>query len=184
VWTRWGRVGEAGQNALIREGNFGTAFRTFGKKFKDKSGLKWDDRLQPAIQGKYAFIERNYEPDSQGDDDNDTKKKDEPSGSNGKGKEVVKVEIKPSELPDQVQRLMELIFNAQFFQDVMAEMEYDAERLPLGKLSKRTLEAGYQALKVAFQRSASASALLMESLLGPLNPHTESRSSQPSGTHS
>jgi poly [ADP-ribose] polymerase len=44
---------------------------------------------------------------------------------------------------------MELIFNKQYFKEVMADLEYDADKLPLGKLSKRTLEQGYTALKVS-----------------------------------
>jgi hypothetical protein len=31
----------------------------------------------------------------------------------------------------------------------MAEMNYDVDKLPLGKLSKRTIEQGYEQLKVS-----------------------------------
>lgn len=42
---------------------------------------------------------------------------------------------------------MQLIFNQQYFSAAMDAMSYDANKLPLGKLSKRTLKSGYEALK-------------------------------------
>lgn len=42
---------------------------------------------------------------------------------------------------------MELVFNVQYMNDQMADMNYDVAKLPLGKLSKNTITRGYQALK-------------------------------------
>lgn len=42
---------------------------------------------------------------------------------------------------------MKLIFNQEFFDQAMMQMNYDANKLPLGKLSKSTINRGYQALK-------------------------------------
>jgi poly [ADP-ribose] polymerase 2/3/4 len=42
---------------------------------------------------------------------------------------------------------MELIFNTSFMQQAMAEMSYDANKLPLGKLSKDTILRGFNVLK-------------------------------------
>jgi hypothetical protein len=53
-----------------------------------------------------------------------------------------------SQLALPVQHLMELIFSQKYFKEVMVDMNYDPEKLPLGKLSKRTLEQGYVVLKV------------------------------------
>jgi hypothetical protein len=36
----------------------------------------------------------------------------------------------------------------------MADMNYDVDKLPLGKLSKRTIEQGYGQLKVSVKRWA------------------------------
>ena len=52
-----------------------------------------------------------------------------------------------SKLSKPVQSLMELIFNQQYFAASLSEMSYDAKKLPLGKLSKRTLMMGYGKLK-------------------------------------
>ena len=42
---------------------------------------------------------------------------------------------------------MELIFNQQYFTATMADLNYDVNKLPLGKLSNSTILRGYQALK-------------------------------------
>ena len=42
---------------------------------------------------------------------------------------------------------MELIFNQQYFAATMSDLNYDVNKLPLGKLSKNTITRGYQALK-------------------------------------
>ena len=65
TWTRWGRVGEHGANAVLGGGDFGSAMAAFEKKFKDKSGHKWADRLNEPKANKYTYIERNYEADSE-----------------------------------------------------------------------------------------------------------------------
>ena len=78
------------------------------------------------------------------------------------------VERAESKLAKPVQQLMELIFNQDFFAETMVEMNYDADKLPLGyvvvgvlsiychlvglttfhrQLSKRTLQQGLEALK-------------------------------------
>lgn len=138
TWTRWGRVGEYGQAKTLGDGSLSHALREFESKFKTKSGLHWADRGNPPKPGKYAFIERSYEPDSEEDvdDDTDTKAvKDEP-------------EDEPtSKLPKATQELMELIFNQQYFAATMAHLNYDSAKLPLGKLSKTTITRGFQALK-------------------------------------
>ena len=53
-WTRWGRVGEHGQSALLGSGDLDDAIKSFEKKFKDKSGHKWVDRLDPPKKGVCA----------------------------------------------------------------------------------------------------------------------------------
>lgn len=52
TWTRWGRVGERGQHALLGAGSIYDAQSQFEKKFKDKTGLKWADRAGDVKAGK------------------------------------------------------------------------------------------------------------------------------------
>ncbi|KFX93482.1 hypothetical protein O988_06797 [Pseudogymnoascus sp. VKM F-3808] len=141
TWTRWGRVGERGQSAYLGNGTLEDAVRHFEKKFKDKSGLGWADRRKDPKPGKYAFIERNYCSDSDDEDEEDSK-------ANGvKSEPKDELEIPESTLPPATQRLMELIFNQQYFDATMSDLNYDANKLPLGKLSKATITRGFQTLK-------------------------------------
>ncbi|PYH94648.1 poly polymerase [Aspergillus ellipticus CBS 707.79] len=136
TWTHWGRVGEDGQHAILGDGSLEWAESEFKKKFKDKSGLAWENRLDPPKTKKYTFIERNYEEDSDSESEDET----------AVAKKPKKEEIE-STLPDAVQELIAFIFNQALFMSTMAAMSYDAQKLPLGKLSKRTLLTGFQALK-------------------------------------
>ncbi|KAF1844248.1 poly polymerase 2 ADP-ribosyltransferase 2 [Cucurbitaria berberidis CBS 394.84] len=141
TWTRWGRVGERGQMAMLGGGSLSDAIKNFEKKFKDKSGLKWDDRGEDPKAGKYAYVERSYNPDSDEEDDN--------AGDDAVGgvKEEPKLEVAECTLDRPTQDLMQLIFNQQYFDATMTALNYDANKLPLGKLSKATIARGFQALK-------------------------------------
>ncbi|KAF2849085.1 PARP-domain-containing protein [Plenodomus tracheiphilus IPT5] len=141
TWTRWGRVGERGQSAMLGNGGVDDALKNFEKKFKDKSGLRWDDRGENPKAGKYAYVERSYNPDS--DDEGDD------TGSGAGADEAIKTEVKVAEctLDAPTQDLMKLIFNQQYFDATMTALNYDANKLPLGKLSKGTIARGFQALK-------------------------------------
>lgn len=120
--------------------------RYFEQKFKDKSGLNWASRLDPPKKGKYTFIERRYEGDSS--DDEGISGAGSQKNSKPQGSDTITPRIKAeSTLPKSVQQLMQLIFNQQYFADTMREMDYDADKLPLGQLSKRTLRLGFEALK-------------------------------------
>ena len=150
IWTRWGRVGELGANKMLGEGSLSTAMRAFDQKFKDKTGLKWENRFDPTPShykgSKYTFIERKYEDDSSDEEDELSGAGPGIGSRQGTG---ISSPIKRAEstLPKPVQRLMQLIFNKGYFADTMTEMNYDADKLPLGQLSKRTLQRGLEALK-------------------------------------
>ncbi|KAI0521356.1 poly polymerase catalytic domain-containing protein [Xylaria bambusicola] len=136
TWTRWGRVGERGQYSALGSGSLDDALKVFREKFKSKSGLAWEDRGEQPKPGKYAFIEKSYEPDSEEENDADeaetkVKKEDEPE----------------SRLPRPVQDLMQLIFNQEYFTNAMSDLNYDSKKLPLGKLSKAMITRGFQTLK-------------------------------------
>lgn len=114
--------------------------RQFEKKFKDKSGLAWGDRGKNPKPGKYAFVEKNY-------DDDESDEEEEADGSAAKDKEASGWKPPKSTLEPAVQQLMQLIFNQQYFNATMSSLNYDANKLPLGKLSKATILRGFQALK-------------------------------------
>ncbi|KAK4245549.1 poly polymerase catalytic domain-containing protein [Corynascus novoguineensis] len=141
-WQRWGRVGERGQKSYVIVGSADDGIRQFEKKFKDKSGLAWKDRGNNPKPGKYAFVERNYDDDSDDDDDDEADSKTAKDDKKAKDKEPPKSTLDPA-----VQSLMQLIFNTQYFNNTMSSLNYDAQKLPLGKLSKATITRGYQTLK-------------------------------------
>ncbi|OJD28964.1 poly polymerase 2 adp-ribosyltransferase 2 [Diplodia corticola] len=133
TWSRWGRVGERGQMKALGNGSLDDAKRQFQAKFKDKSGLHWEDRTAPPKPKKYVFIERSYQSDDEEEDEGVKTEKD------GEGPDCTLA------LP--IQKLMQLIFNTQFFAAAMTELNYDSKKLPLGKLSKATIMKGFQSLK-------------------------------------
>ncbi|KLJ05624.1 hypothetical protein EMPG_09333 [Blastomyces silverae] len=138
VWMRWGRVGEFGQKSRAAGLTLDQAKDVFEKKFSSKTGLSWSKRLSSPKAGKYTYLERNYEDDSE---DNGKSEK--------KAKKEVEEEVKMPEctLSRPVQEFVGLIFNQRHMLSTMASMSYDANKLPLGKLSKRILMAGFEVLK-------------------------------------
>lgn len=118
------------------DGSLGDAFKQFDKKFKDKSGLKWSDRGEDPIPKKYVFVERSYEPDDE-----------VPKPVSDDARKRRSYSPPKSTLKPPVRSLMELIFNTQYFAAAMDHLNYDAQKLPLGKLSKTTITRGFQALK-------------------------------------
>lgn len=81
-------------------------------------------------------MERSYEPDSDNEDE------DVKNGEPAPAKAPVLCTLHPA-----VKGLMELIFNQAFFAAAMSDLNYDANKLPLGKLSKATITRGFQTLK-------------------------------------
>ena len=52
-----------------------------------------------------------------------------------------------SKLHDNVKKLMKLIYDTKMMNRQMIQIGYDANKMPLGKLSKDTILRGYTALK-------------------------------------
>ncbi|KAK0099598.1 hypothetical protein ONS96_008098 [Cadophora gregata f. sp. sojae] len=138
TWTRWGRVGDRGQSKMLGDGSLNDALREFDSKFKSKSGLAWANRADKPKSGKYTFIERSYTEDTDDEEETEAKVKTESEEQE---------EAPESKLPVAVQDLMELIFNQQYFAATMVDLNYDVNKMPLGKLAKSTIVKGYQALK-------------------------------------
>ena len=88
-----------------------------------------------------AYIEKNYNPDS--DDEND----DVVAGAASGSKDEADRPAVDSKLTKPVQNLVELIFNQRYQQEALNAMNYDTNKMPLGKLSKGTISRGFAALK-------------------------------------
>lgn len=55
TWTRWGRLGNNGQSKILGTGSLSDAMKHFKSKFKDKSGLTWENREETPKPGRYAL---------------------------------------------------------------------------------------------------------------------------------
>ncbi|KAL2419796.1 Poly [ADP-ribose] polymerase 2 [Exophiala dermatitidis] len=142
--SRWGRVGDKGQSRAFGNGTLANAIREFEKRFKAKNGNVWKHRDKPTTPDKYTYIEMNYEDSDDEEEQDDDQQPTPRSKQADKVKDMPKIE---SKLPESVQRLMNLIFNNQLFESIMVDLDYDSKRMPLGKLSKKTLLQGYEVLK-------------------------------------
>ncbi|CAE6521178.1 unnamed protein product [Rhizoctonia solani] len=134
--VRWGRVGENGAAQDKGPWSPAQAVQEFLKQFKSKAGTDWKNRktMQPK-KGKYMWLERAY-----GDEEEDNDK--------GKGKDDGPREKTPEPtLGPELLDLASLIFSVSLIQAALSEMNYDANKLPLGKLAKSTILNGFTALK-------------------------------------
>ncbi|KAF9571014.1 Poly [ADP-ribose] polymerase 2 [Mortierella alpina] len=140
VFCHWGRVGAGGQTSTDKYSDLASAQQGFEKKYKEKTRNNWADRDNFVKHaGKYHLLP----PDDGDSDDEDA---DE---TQVKVKEEKKQEepIPESKLAPKVQDLMSLIFNTQMMNRQMKELDYDADKMPLGKLAKATILHGYEVLK-------------------------------------
>lgn len=170
-WTRWGRVGEIGAGALFGPSNFESARKSFEKKFRDKSGLAWKDRLDDPKPGKYSFVERDYEEDDPGTEEARTAKKSKQKPDENEHP------LPESKLAKPIQEVVSLIFNQEYAMQALQDLNFDANKMPLGKLSKRTLQTGFQTLK-DLSELLNDSSLAMSKYQEPLGTALETLSNR------
>ncbi|CAL4976394.1 unnamed protein product [Urochloa decumbens] len=136
VYNRWGRVGARGQDKL--HGPFSTrdqAIYEFEGKFQGKTNNLWSDRKNfKCYAKKYTWLEMDY-----GETDKETNKT-EKKGS-------ITDQIKETKLESRIAQFISLICNISMMKQQMVEIGYNADKLPLGKLSKSTILKGYDVLK-------------------------------------
>ncbi|KAH7100308.1 poly polymerase catalytic domain-containing protein [Auriculariales sp. MPI-PUGE-AT-0066] len=140
LFTRWGRVGENGATQIKGPWPAAEAEQFFKDQFKSKSGIQFEQRRTAAPKAsKYTWIDLQYEGEEE----------EEVAAAIGNGDTKPKVrEATPnSQLEKPVKELVEFIFNPAYIQNHLGHFNYDAHKLPLGKLSKDTVRRGYAALK-------------------------------------
>ncbi|KAJ1548670.1 Poly [ADP-ribose] polymerase 3 [Cladochytrium tenue] len=134
------RVGERGMFDTYMASNLDDAKKAFKKKFKDKTANDWDKRdTFTAKAGKYTMIEMDYSSDT---DEPDTAK----PATAGAAKPAPSAPAKCT-LPETLQFLLQLIFDPMMFTAAMGNLGVDTEKLPLGKLSKGQIRAGFEVLE-------------------------------------
>ncbi|CAJ2629108.1 unnamed protein product [Trifolium pratense] len=137
VYNRWGRVGIKGQDKL--HGPYSSresAIREFEQKFLAKSKNAWSDRNNFVFHPKsYVWLEMDY-----------SSKEKESTVTESPG-HVLRKQPMESKLEPRIAKFISLVCNLSMMNQQMMEIGYNANKLPLGKLSKSTILKGYNVLK-------------------------------------
>nr|XP_054752032.1 protein mono-ADP-ribosyltransferase PARP3-like [Lytechinus pictus] len=176
VFTRWGRVGESGQQATqeFNGSDIEAAKKFFCKKFNDKTKNKWEDRANFVPKaGKYTLIEV---------EDADNEELQETSEKLAEVDDSSKT-VLPSKLDKVTQDFVKLVFNEDMFKEQMTKFEIDVKKMPLGKLSKAQIAKGFEALEEledAIQKKANKGKLSeLSSKFYTIIPHSFGRNIPP-----
>lgn len=123
----WGRIGTTIGGSTTEEfGDVESAIEQLMFHYHDKTGNVWNKKFKK-IAGKMVPADIDY-----GEDEPDIKLSENSS-------------IK-SKLDTPVQDIIKLIFNVENMKKAMMEFELDTEKMPLGKLSKKQLQAALSVL--------------------------------------
>ena len=130
----WGRVGKDGQNNLELHKSLEDAKNSFMNKYYDKTLNQFCAKKFKPQPKKYTLIHIDYNNEKT---------------TETKSKQINEQSIKQFEctLEIRVKALIELISSETAFKDELAEIQYDADQLPLGKLSDVTIVEAYKILK-------------------------------------
>lgn len=182
AWTRWGRVGETGQSALVGPVDLAKAQKTFEAKFKDKTSNKWDARANfEAAAGRYSLIEVDRSADSKKAAEIEEKLKGIDAQAAKLSKATAK-KIKPSALHPRIEHFMGLIFDHEMFKGAMASFDIDVKKMPLGQLSISQVEKGFDVLdelERAIKAKKPKEIMLQTSRFYTVIPHAFGRQTPP-----
>ncbi|XP_050138423.1 poly [ADP-ribose] polymerase 2-like isoform X6 [Malus sylvestris] len=155
IYYRWGRVGVKGQNKLAPHASRESAINEFKQKFYDKTRNDWSNRkmFQP-IPSCYMWIEMDY---------NEKEEQSAVEEKNGSalGRQPLETQLEPC-----IAKFISLICNIGMMKQHMMEIGYNADKLPLGKLSKSTILKGYNILQRISDVIGSSNRKLIEQLSG------------------
>lgn len=146
VFRKWGRLGDddIGGTKVTDYPLVSAAKREFEKTFKDKTGNEWRDRKNlKKVYGKFLPLEIDFSDDG---------------SKPGDGAEM-KTQGYTGTLPQATQDFVKLVFDIKAMNDALKEMEIDTQKMPLGKLSRNTINEGFKALN-------ELQAILTEASLG------------------
>ncbi|CAI8603764.1 unnamed protein product [Vicia faba] len=137
VYNRWGRVGVKGQDKIhgpyaLRE----SAIQEFEQKFLAKTKNAWCDRNDFVSHPKsYVWLEMDYSG------------KEKESSVTERPVHALRKQPLESKLEPRIAKFISLVCNLSMMNQQMMEIGYNANKLPLGKLSKSTILKGYNVLK-------------------------------------
>ncbi|KAK1428165.1 hypothetical protein QVD17_16993 [Tagetes erecta] len=136
VYNRWGRVGVKGQDKLYGPYTcLQPALDEFEQKFYAKTKNQWSDRKAFVSHPKlYTWLEMDYSEAGK-------------EMAEEKLSSIAEIQPRETKLEARVAKFISLICNVSMMKQQMMEIGYNAEKLPLGKLSKATILKGYEVLK-------------------------------------
>ncbi|KAH8489158.1 hypothetical protein H0E87_024708 [Populus deltoides] len=156
VYNRWGRVGVNGQVKLF--GPYTSrdpAISEFERKFYAKTKNDWSKRKEFICYPKcYALLEMDY-----------SEQEKEPVVEE-KPDSAIAIQPRETQLESRIAKFISLICNVSMMKQQMMEIGYNANKLPLGKLSKSTILKGYDVLKRISDVIGTADMLKLEQLSG------------------
>ncbi|XP_057782300.1 poly [ADP-ribose] polymerase 2 isoform X2 [Salvia miltiorrhiza] len=156
VYFRWGRVGVKGQDKL--NGPYTSqqaAIAEFEKKFHDKTQNSWCNRRNfVSHPRRYTWLEMDY-----------SESRNEPPVQAEKAP-IRALRPEESKVEPRIAKFISLICNMSMMKQQMMEIGYNAEKLPLGKLSKATVLKGYDVLKRIADVIGQADRKTLEQLSG------------------
>ncbi|CAI0469681.1 unnamed protein product [Linum tenue] len=157
VYNRWGRVGIKGQDKVFgpytsRE----SAIDEFEQKFYAKTKNYWSDRKDFQCHPKcYTWLEMDY-----------GKQEKEAVVSSSVMATSAGKQPQETRLDLRIAKFISLICNTSMMAQQMMEIGYNANKLPLGKLSKATILKGYEVLKRIADVIVTADRSTLEQLSG------------------
>jgi len=132
IYRKWGRVGtDRGSDMKESFDDLKKAKSKFEWAFEEKTGNKWADKDTNFVKkpGKYFLVEIDY-------------KTDVAALSNPS----LNLSSINSKLPKPLQELIGLIFDVKVMEKTLADLNFDAEKTPLGMLSKAQIDKGFAIL--------------------------------------
>lgn len=152
VYSRWGRVGVRGQDKLQGPFQRESAIREFEGKFFEKTKNLWPNRKNFVCHPKYyTLLEMDY-------------------GEAGEEllppKKSIDTQLGETKLEGRIAKFISIICNVTMMKQQMLEIGYNAEKLPLGKLSQSTILKGYDILRRISDVVGKADRKTLEELSG------------------
>lgn len=130
VFIRYGRIGEVGTISHKDHSSEYGAIQFFEKQFKTKTGNNWSDKDNFVKKnGKYFLTEIEC-ADVESDSDSET-------GSDTSSEE---------QLDARTIEFLKLISNTTYMNNTLVQLEFDTEKMPLGKISQGQIDKAYAIL--------------------------------------
>ncbi|PKA48937.1 Poly [ADP-ribose] polymerase 2 [Apostasia shenzhenica] len=163
VYTRWGRVGVKGQEKL--HGPYISqerAIKEFEMKFSEKTKNQWSSRKNFICYPKsYAWLEMDYSQAAKEQVENKVNELVDAQLQNS-----VSAPLHETKLEHRIAKFISLISDTSMMKQQMLDIGYNAEKMPLGKLSKTTILKGYEVLRRISDVIGQAERKTLEELSG------------------